>query len=576
MNWLSSSIVVVPRTTFNPGTIPSGTTFTVIPSFNCTPPSCPVSFTWRMNLDGVAWIPTSSLPIVFTPPRPGVYTVIITPSCGLIECNATWFKIEIPNIDETCSCINWDPINVSWLSTTTTVTNGGIINIGALPSGTPITINTNYNCSPPSCLSVYSWRIFGGGSTWTGTTLPISFTPLVSGEYSVYLTSSCGGTPCDTIKFKIRIGELTEDCGCVGGDNFIISYDYGSVMTYPCGSTLTATHVGSSIAINRIIACEPTLLCPPNQNLTIYKDGSPIGFFPGITLPYNYTFTSIGNYTFVISGNCGTARCDTCHFSINVEEMISDTCICRDWRFVRVRYGSTVSNVNCLPGGGVSSIDIGSIPVGTPINITFNVNCFPSHCTTTYNYVITGPGGTSGTFTGIVGNISFIPTASTTYDVILNATCAGHVCTPCRFKIYVNLIGSLCDYGTIEIKYSDKIITFFMRDKAIDDAPRRLHVFDVKAIDKNNPITISFIYAKAMTDCCVIERPSYLISGPRGFTPISGVINEKIYNQRTVLTSFSPLNQKGEPLSGPYDVSINWKINGIICPSFRFKINVLK
>ena len=121
-----------------------------------------------------------------------------------------------------CSCLNWNPITVTWSGSSSATWTGdceGTLFISWVSSNTAVLINSNVNCKP-GCQPSYTWsvtKVPGSGSLegpWKGAGLPASFSPTSPGSFSVVLKASCDGTPCPPCNIYIRIDKIIQPSPC--------------------------------------------------------------------------------------------------------------------------------------------------------------------------------------------------------------------------------------------------------------------------------------------------------------------------------------------------------------------------
>jgi fimbrial isopeptide formation D2 family protein len=125
-------------------------------------------------------------------------------------------------------------------------------------------------------------------------------------------------------------------------------------------------------------------------------------------------------------------------------------CECGEWEDVTVTWTSPSGTQESWTGSCGETFGLGSILLGTPIEINTSITCGPSppcRLEPNYGWEVTevGPGPPFNA-SGTTLPISFIPTATgwNTFKVELNASCDSP-CTPCTIKMRVNPSGPCID-----------------------------------------------------------------------------------------------------------------------------------
>ena len=123
-----------------------------------------------------------------------------------------------------CECGEWEDVTVTWTSPSGTQESwtgscGETFELGSIPLGTPIEINTSITCGPsPPCLEPnYEWEVTEVGSgppfSESGVNLPISFIPTATGwnTFDVKMSASCGNSLCTPCTIWVRVNP-SEPC----------------------------------------------------------------------------------------------------------------------------------------------------------------------------------------------------------------------------------------------------------------------------------------------------------------------------------------------------------------------------
>lgn len=163
---------------------------------------------------------------------------------------------------------------------------------------------------------------------------------------------------------------------------------------------------------------------------TIDIDGQP---GPDCLQPGDYTIyidhwdTAGQQYGLIFTAECVSCPC----------------CECEEWEDVTVTWTSPSGTQESWTGSCGETFGLGSIPLGTPIEINTSITCGPSppcRLGPSYEWEVTEVGdGPPFSASGETLPISFIPTAAgwNTFKVELNASCDSP-CTPCTIWIRVN------------------------------------------------------------------------------------------------------------------------------------------
>jgi hypothetical protein len=263
------------------------------------------------------------------------------------------------------------------LSAKANISNGTIFKCGEtyeIECKKPYTVYANYNCKDTLCPSKVTYSLQPpSGSSITGTA-PITFTPTVSGAYTLTLYGWCGDKICDScvITFKVN---CIKDCDCKGSKWTDITMSQQNNNPSPP----TGKAANNNLVINPVkITCGKTydVKCKTSYNVNAsyscvgnncpgsvqYVFAGPTGTTSG-TMPLNFSLTVTGTYTLTIYGYCGNTKCDSCIVKFKVDCPIDTTCC---------PYNITVSN----PTTTLTTL---SSPPATIANSTFNISGPPGN-----------------------------------------------------------------------------------------------------------------------------------------------------------------------------------------------------
>ena len=238
------------------------------------------------------------------------------------------------------------------------------------------TINANYNCKDTLCPPKVTYSLQPpSGPAITGTA-PITFTPTVSGTYTLTLYGWCGDKICDScvIKFKVECIPL---CDCKGSKWNTITLsqqnnnpnptDFGkaannNVIVNPVKLLCNKTYdvkCKTSYSVNAGYTCVGAN-CPGSVQ---YVFTGPAGTSSG-TMPFNFSLTQSGTYTLTLYGYCGTTKCDSCIIKFKVDCPVDSTCC---------PYNITVG------GNPTTTLSTLASPPATIANSTFNISGPPGN-----------------------------------------------------------------------------------------------------------------------------------------------------------------------------------------------------
>jgi len=152
---------------------------------------------------------TGNAPLNFTPTVSGTYTLTLYGWCGDRICDSCVIKF---NVVCRCDCngSKWGEKTLGNGNTTTTL----LCKDYNWKCNTPFIVNASYSCALPNCNSAVSYKLVPAfGSTITGN-LPLSYTPVQSGVYTLTIYGMCGNKICDScvVAFKVDCPQDTVCC----------------------------------------------------------------------------------------------------------------------------------------------------------------------------------------------------------------------------------------------------------------------------------------------------------------------------------------------------------------------------
>ena len=215
--------------------------YTFNASYICKDSACLGKVTYSVQPPSGSAI-TGTMPVTFTPTLNGTYTMTLYGWCGDKFCDTCVIKFDV-KCDTTCDCkgSHWGEITVTY--------SGKINQIDCNKEypwkcKVPFTINAAFNCSKPECPGTVSYILTPpSGSPITGNVLPLTYTPILSGTYTLVLNGMCGNTVCSTCVIKFHV-DCPIDSNCCKHD---IKVQAGNVTYTPATNSTIA---GQTFTIN--------------------------------------------------------------------------------------------------------------------------------------------------------------------------------------------------------------------------------------------------------------------------------------------------------------------------------------
>lgn len=214
--------------------------YTFSAMYFCKDSSCPGKVTYSLQPPSGAPL-TGTMPLSFTPGTTGGYVLTVYAWCGDAICDSCVIRL---NVD--CDCCKGS----KWLSKT--ITNGTTTknlkcDTYAWPCNQTFGINAAYGCATDACGAGTSYQLVppsGAGPVQTGS-LPLNYTPTVSGTYTVTMYGYCGGQLCDSCVASFKVECRPVDSGCCKYD---IAVKPGA-QTYSQNSGMPATILSQGFSI---------------------------------------------------------------------------------------------------------------------------------------------------------------------------------------------------------------------------------------------------------------------------------------------------------------------------------------
>lgn len=184
--------------------------YTVNAGFSCVDKNCPPKVTWQLTLPDNS-VQTGNAPCTFTPTQSGTYTLMLYGWCGNSKCDSCLVTFKVDCHQTGCDCKNshWGEITMSIGQTKKVIKCNTPY---TLKCKEPFTVNGTFICADPNCPGTISYTLTPPvGPAITGT-LPLNYTPLLSGVYVLELTGMCGNVVCDKCVFDLTVQCPPEDC----------------------------------------------------------------------------------------------------------------------------------------------------------------------------------------------------------------------------------------------------------------------------------------------------------------------------------------------------------------------------
>jgi PKD repeat protein len=204
-------------------------TYTVSSSYNCKDTACAGKVTYSLQPPTGPAI-TGTGTITFTTNVSGTYVLTMYAWCGDKKCDSCVIKFEVNCVECECKGSKWGEqiLTIDNVSQPFKCDKNKTIDVKCKK---PITVNANYLCADEKCNSAvtYSLQPPTGGPT-TGN-LPLTFTPLQSGTYTLTMYGWCGTTLCDSCVIKFKTVCDPEDC-CpyeIKATTGTVTYDYTQI-----------------------------------------------------------------------------------------------------------------------------------------------------------------------------------------------------------------------------------------------------------------------------------------------------------------------------------------------------------
>ena len=318
--------------------------------------------------------------------------------------------------------------------------------------------NGVYVCANANCVSRVDYSLVNTATNavvFSGTN-SISITPtLPNGNYVMNVYAICGTDTCSRCTFQIK-----KDCPpypkpCCQGGKWLTKYYSISApliktmpMAVDCDGNYDIDFIaGGTITFNADYLCNPALgSCTKQLFVSVKKLGTSFSVYQPVS--YSMPLNEAGTYNVCYYAKCGTDICDSCCFTIKINEK-KDCCKGSYWINKSIDWSNDLIKMPAakaapIPSGPITmpatSINITDCNVGYKLSLggtyTFNAdyNCALKDCPKNVKVKIKGL-----TYSGLDG-IYTAPIAKTftepgNYMISYLAYCGDSLCVRCDFTI---------------------------------------------------------------------------------------------------------------------------------------------
>ena len=447
--------------------------------------SCAVSYDWVVsgptgtvvNASG-----QSGLSFNFNAVVAGTYTAVITPHSGSNSCDPCIITFVV--LDD-CLCGTWNQLTVTHSTPLITVNPacGGIVN--NIELGSDVTLTGSYSAL---CTVTYDWVVSGPAGTVVSTSgqsgLSFNFNAAVAGTYTAVITPHSGSNSCDPCIITFVV---LDDCLCGTWNQLTVTHSTPLITVNPaCGGIVNNIELGSDVTLTGSYSA----LCTVTYDWVVSGPAGTVvnaGGQSGIS--FNFNAAVAGTYTAVITPHSGSNQCDPCVITF----VVLDDCLCGTWDQLTVTHSKPLITVNPVCGGIVNNIELGS-------DVTLT-GSYSALCTVTYDWVVSGPGGTVVNASGQSGlSFNFNAAVAGTYTAVITPHSGSNRCDPCIIT-FVVLDDCLCGtWNQFTVTHSTPLITVNPVCGGI-----------VNNIELGSDVTLAGSY----TASCAVSY-DWVVSGPTG------------------------------------------------------------
>ena len=174
---------------------------TINATYFCKDTSCQSKVTYSLLLPDNT-IQTGTVAFTFTPALNGIYVLTLYGWCGGKICDSCKIKFDVNCIPCVCKGSKWGEKTVTINNIAKPFNCNDSYEIKKCNQ--PVTINAIYNCAEVTCNAAVTYKLIDPSGTTTGT-LPLTFTPVLNGTYTVTLYGWCGSKICDSCKITFKV-----------------------------------------------------------------------------------------------------------------------------------------------------------------------------------------------------------------------------------------------------------------------------------------------------------------------------------------------------------------------------------
>jgi PKD repeat protein len=425
-------------------TLECNKTYTFATSFTCKDTACKGKVTYLLQPPTGA--PVAGLaPVTFTTSQSGTYVLTLYGWCGSRICDSCVIRF---NVSCPCDCKNSQWGNVVLTQSDGVDDAGGPVFSSPQPlkcgktykldCNKPYSIAANFICADTSCKAKVTYTLTPpSGAPITGNA-PFTFTPVLNGTYTLVLYGWCAGKICDSciIKFDVKCG-----CDCDGSSwgDIVLAQSTGGLTDGIVAGTTQVLKCGKNYKLDckSIYTLNTSFFCKDTncKGKVTYTLIPPSGPTVNGTVPLTFTANLTGTYILKLYGWCGDKICDSCIIRFTVD----CDCDCKGSKWVEktLSNGSSTTTLNCKQQYDWSC--------NLPFTINGSYSCAKASCNSAATYQVKPPSGAP-----VTGNLplTYTPTQTGTYNVVIYGYCGGVICDSCVVSFVVN-----CPKDTICCKY---------------------------------------------------------------------------------------------------------------------------
>lgn len=255
--------------------------YTINASYICKDTACPSKVTYTL-LPPVGSQVSGNVAATFTPTMSGVYVLTLYGWCGNKICDSCIIDLTV-KCDTACDCKG-----SKWGEKVYTTQNGTKTfecnKTYTVKCNQPVTVNATYTCpNPNKCPANVTYTLQPPSGSPLSGNAPLTFTPNLTGTYTVTLFGWCGTAKCDSciIRFKTDCPPVDTPC-CP----YQIKVD-ASKLTYTYNQQYNATIGGQNFTISGLAGVPLTEVRAEVLSYTI-TDNYNKECMKCISLPYSW------------------------------------------------------------------------------------------------------------------------------------------------------------------------------------------------------------------------------------------------------------------------------------------------